>query len=257
VGLPEQLDYYKDILRNVFRVIQPSPGSSPASSFGSSTQSESQFAATPAYTMTNATPAALQTPMPSQYPDLEPTPATTASRVPSSVTAAIPTSARSPYAIETSGAVGQSPVLRKSQSKPSPLESGPSRAQNSPGPTTRTSIGPSEEPSICTRLLSRMEDNSMAPPPRRNIGNSRPSCYPSSPLDFSQESLPSEFIAGDARFSNIDESQRFGMWRSWTNAEVTGGQELFCSVCSSSGLVDLGEGAQQCFSCNPPFDLRA
>jgi hypothetical protein len=240
-------------------VIQSSPGSSPASSFGSSNQSEAQFAATPAYTMTNATPTASHTPMPSQFHDLEPALPATPSRTSSSIPATIQPSGLSPYAVETSGAVGQSPVLRKSQSKPSSPENAPSHAQNSSCPTGSTLISSLEaSPSICTRSLSRTGgDSTMGPPPRRNAGNVQPNCYPSSALDFSQEALPSEFTVGDARFPSIEESQRNCIWRSWTNTEAAGGQEFFCSVCSSSGLVDLGEGAQQCFSCNPPFDIRA
>jgi hypothetical protein len=212
--------------------------------------------------MTNATPASSQAPTPSPHPNLSRTSSTTTSRVPLNPMPQDTYSAPSPYAIETSDAVGQSPVLTKSRS-----QQGPQESDTPAGPI------PPRNPLISQRMDSRIhrahntpfspgshsqiETNSsaMMPPPRRFMGNTRMVGYPALPLDFSQDEVTPGFVPDD-EFSGAEDNQRSSIWRSWTSAEISGSQGFFCQMCSSTGLVDLGIGPQQCFACNPAFEIE-
>jgi len=213
--------------------------------------------------MTNATPTASQAPTPSPYPNSSRTSSTTISQAPLNPRPQETYSAPSPYATETRGAVGRSPVLTKSPSQQRPLESHtPAEPTLPPNPfnsqRTDSHIHRVHNAPFRPASHSQTETNpgAMMPPPRRFMGNARMVDYTASPLEFSQNGVPPGFAADDDEFPSAEHNQRSSIWKSWTSAEISGSQGFFCQMCSSTGLVDLGDGPQQCFTCNPSFDIE-
>lgn len=240
--LPEQVDYYKEILRQTLNLIQSRSTPTAGSSFGSSQQSESRSVSTaPAYAMTAATPTASQ----AQTPQL-----------PSSLMFRVPYSGSSPYTIETRGVAAESPLLARYQ--------GQSRSSNdnsSMGPLPQSSSSDerivSNQPEFDATgfhpgLTSQMETGQsvMMPPPRRTMDNIRMVDYTARHSYYSPDSIPSAFTPDFRETFTVEDNQRSGNWGSWTSEAVPGGgEDGGCQICSNSGLVNSRGGFQRCFAC--------
>ena len=288
----EQVEYYKDALRTVLLLFLPTPSSNPRSS----PSPDRPWVSTPANSPTSTIPGRQNvlssnqnpSPMPEQSPNDQAQsgssfPRFEASQLQSSSytfgDSSVPLSLSSPCAADTRGAVGESPVLMRSERRntdqdirvaTSSQQAFNFQAQNSPNTQITASLSTQNAMRLPPQNLMN-SSNMMLPPARRRNPLNSTSRNIEQRLMVQQRQLYSQqhqfrYPMGDpaAQFASnspITMFQSQNMMadqdgQAWTDLPIDWHENFGCQYCSDTGLVFLNNSEAQACSCGRPNSLQ-
>jgi hypothetical protein len=287
----EQLEYYKDALRTVLLLFLPTPSSNPRSS----PSPDRPWVSTPANSKTTTIPGRQNvlssnqnpSPMPEQSPNDQAQsrgsfPRFEDSQLQSSSytfgDSLVPLSLSSPCAADTRGAVGESPVLMRSERRNtdqdvrvafSPQQAFNFQAQNSPN-TQMTALSTQNIMRLPPQNLMN-SSNMMLPPARRRNPTSNTSRNVEQRLVLQQRQSHNQqhqfrYPMGDAaaQFTSnppttVLHSQNMLAdqgGQAWADLSIDWHENFGCQYCSVTGWVFLNGSEAQACSCGRPNSLQ-
>lgn len=293
--IPKQVDYYKDIIRVVYHITLPTPGSNSGSSSESSQPVDGRSVSTPAYSTVNTIPSRPNATDSSTPPNLCQGGST--NRVDESATSTIPhggsqslhcspstfsapssgSPLRSPCSAETRGACGESPVIMKSGQlrrasgsdtaiiSPSPHRTLEFQARNQPVSQNSSSV-PSQSGTTIP-IHSEINTGIMMPPPSRsrlapgissqNTEQQPMQHFQARPLQFPLGSMAPGFASNDSTsLFSFRSMLEDQESQGWPGVQISHGQDLICQFCMDSGY-SIASGTQPCFACGLPYTMQS
>jgi hypothetical protein len=282
--IPKQIDYYKDIVRVVYRIALPTPGSNSGSSFESSQPVDERSVSTPAYSTANTLPnlpqggslnrtneLATSTIPPGGSPSLQSFSSTfSASPSGPSMRSLCSTETRSASEESTvimrSGQLQRTPGSNAAIISPSPRRALDSQARAQPMSQNSSSV-PSQGGTTMT-IHSEINAATMMPPPLRRglapgISSQNTKQHPMQhfqdrPLPFSLDDMAPCFDSNDStslfNFPSMSEDQES---QGWQDMQISHGQDMICRFCMNSRYISTPSGTQPCFSCDLSYTMQS
>jgi hypothetical protein len=281
--IPKQIDYYKDIVRMVYRIALPTPGSNSGSGFESSQPVDGRSVSTPAYSTANTVPnlrqgvslnraheLATSTMPPGGSPLLQSF-SSTFSASPSGPSLRSPCSTEARSASEESTVITRSGQLQKPSGSDaaiiSPSPRRPLDFQARAQPMSQNSSSVPSQSGTTMPIHSGINAGTIMPPPLRrgltpgistqNTKQHSMQHFQDRPLHFSLDDMAPCFDSNDSttlfNFTSMPEDQES---QGWPDMQMPHGQEMICQFCMNSGYISIPSGTQPCPACDLSYAMR-
>ena len=284
--IPRQIDYYKDAFRTIHRIAITESDSNP--SLDSGQLADVRSVSTPVNSSANtfprpdSTPASLSQQRYASSGDSAhmalPLERSQSSGASQSIFAPpqLESSVRSPCSAETSGAIGEAPVIiapvqsrRRSGHDPSAISPSPRRIMEYQIQNTQTSH---DSGLVASQNASKTQPhsgmNAMRPPPRRSLPASTVSIQSmdqqvlqqfNSQGDFTLDHMTPMFDSNNTTglfdFTGMLEGQEASKWQ---DAQMIEGQTLLplCQICNGTRTISFNSRVQECSFCAPFYSMQ-